>query len=81
MHNYNLYDTFHPSIYASETPSFPEILAGAEAPPVTQQSYGDTSIPPREYNPFVTEPKMVLIENNNCRDQCGLQRLEPENSF
>ncbi|KAF9520605.1 hypothetical protein BS47DRAFT_1335778 [Hydnum rufescens UP504] len=45
------------------------------------QGWDDGTSGPPEYNPFVTEPTMVLIENNLFRERCGLQRLEPTNSF
>ncbi|KAF9514062.1 hypothetical protein BS47DRAFT_1343556 [Hydnum rufescens UP504] len=45
------------------------------------QGWDDGTSGPLEYNPFVTEPTMVLIENNLLRERCGLQRLEPTNSF
>jgi hypothetical protein len=77
-YNYNLNEARQ----GRDDSNVPSLWNEAEAfntPPIQGWDDKTTGLP--EYNPFVTEPTMVLIENNLFRERCGLQRLEPTNSF
>jgi hypothetical protein len=81
VYNYNVYYTSQPSLHARDASDTLGAWNDFRYSPVAMQSWGGGGIYPPDCNPFVIEPKLALIENNNYRERCGPQHLEPDSTF